>query len=482
MLERAEHHLEFRGSIPRPKRDRRRAEGTLTAVAALVGLALWSTSDAPETPSRIGGISMLPADLAFAAQPVSITSAPQSVTLVNSGDVDVPIGDIQLSRSDAFAMQTTGCSNGTIPAHGSCVVQVRFTPVVPGDHIVVIERIDRSGDRQSVVARGTSVAVRDGAVIPARAPSTPGPAPAPRLAASFTPASVTFDQVAAGKVASASIVLRNTGTVTLDELRLQVQGNDADFAVRFEPSSQSSGDTGCLQLAPAAACMILISFAPQREGMHTAQLIARNGGRDLARVSLTGHAELPPAPLAEISPNPVELTRAERKTTVQVRNTGAAPLVISSLNLQSPEFQIGKSNCLLGRPLDPGEMCSTEITFRGKQTAQAVLQVEHNDTRADAPKRVLLMGDVPPNRKRDMIWKAVTAGAIGGAVLAGVLQSTGDKRGTGNRGPGTPTGPQEAPSSASTPTGGRTGKIGVVPSAPDLQRQPPTVKRAPVVR
>ena len=78
------------------------------------------------TPSP--SVSLSPTSLAFGAQPVQTTSAPQSVTLTNTGNATLNVTNI--SAASDFA-QTNSCGS-SLSAGANCAINVTFTPTAVG--------------------------------------------------------------------------------------------------------------------------------------------------------------------------------------------------------------------------------------------------------------------------------------------------------------------------------------------------------------
>jgi hypothetical protein len=72
--------------------------------------------------------TLTPASLAFSAQQVSTSSTSQPLTLTNTGNAALSIGEIQVTGDYS---QTNNCP-ATLASNSSCIVQVTFTPTVSG--------------------------------------------------------------------------------------------------------------------------------------------------------------------------------------------------------------------------------------------------------------------------------------------------------------------------------------------------------------
>jgi hypothetical protein len=92
-----------------------------------------------------------PSSLSFASENVGSTSAPQSVTLTNNGNVALTITGI--STSGDFA-ETNNCGTSVSPG-GSCQISVTFTPTATGNRTGVVSVADNApGTPQTIALSG----------------------------------------------------------------------------------------------------------------------------------------------------------------------------------------------------------------------------------------------------------------------------------------------------------------------------------------
>jgi len=75
-------------------------------------------------------ISVSPVSFNFGNVNVGCTSAPQTLTVSNTGLADLVIGTLSITGTDAseFSIQNDNCSGQTIAPSGSCTVDVAFSP------------------------------------------------------------------------------------------------------------------------------------------------------------------------------------------------------------------------------------------------------------------------------------------------------------------------------------------------------------------
>ncbi len=208
------------------------------------------TDDAGTQTAQLSGTGTLsatdtltPMSLSFASQVINTTSAPQSVTLTNDGDV--ALAQIQATVTGSFTV-TNGCGS-SLAGHAQCALQVVYTPQSPGP---------ASGQLTVVDALRTQVVSLSGT----------GAAPA---GLSLSPAALDFGEEGVnGTSAPQTLTLTNNGGSVLSGLQVQVSG---DFAVTAN---------GCTaDLATASSCTIQVTFTPSGTG-------ARSGSLTLGGASL----------------------------------------------------------------------------------------------------------------------------------------------------------------------------------------------------
>lgn len=128
----------------------------------------------------------------FVQQPANTVSAPQTVTVTNSGDQPLRISDVRIEAEGAskgvFLLATNACADGTIAPGGSCEVLVRYAPAQPKvtNTATLVFRTNTADDEHTVPLSGTSIELdrgdpgapgapgQDGADGAPGAPGTPG--------------------------------------------------------------------------------------------------------------------------------------------------------------------------------------------------------------------------------------------------------------------------------------------------------------------
>jgi hypothetical protein len=77
-------------------------------------------------------VSVTPGTLTFAAQNVGTTSAPKKVTFKNVGSTAMPVTSINISGANQLDFAQTNNCMPSVPAGGTCTINVTFTPTATG--------------------------------------------------------------------------------------------------------------------------------------------------------------------------------------------------------------------------------------------------------------------------------------------------------------------------------------------------------------
>jgi FG-GAP-like repeat/Cep192 domain 4 len=219
-------------------------------------------------------IQISPTSLTFPLQTVGTTSAPQTVTVTNSGGAAMilSIGLFGPSGpSNPNFAQTNNCG-GSLGAGQSCTISVTFTPTVTGSVTgsVTIDASTVSATRQFVNLSGTA----EGALV--------------QLSAS----SLNFNtELYVGQTsAPQTVTVWNTGTIPINFSSITITGaNATDFALATGTSCSTSA-----QLGVGFGCAINVTFTPSGPGTWTGTLaIADDVSGSPQTVSLSGIASPP---------------------------------------------------------------------------------------------------------------------------------------------------------------------------------------------
>jgi hypothetical protein len=117
--------------------------------AALLVLALPAGAARAAAPA----VAFSPTSLAFAAQDVGTTSAPQSITITNTGTASLFVSSAQTRGANPldFTQVDDGCSGLTLAAGTSCSVSIVFSPTATGTRSATFILTDNAADSPQTV-------------------------------------------------------------------------------------------------------------------------------------------------------------------------------------------------------------------------------------------------------------------------------------------------------------------------------------------
>jgi len=316
------------------------------------------------------GLDLSTSLLIFDNQTVSTTSAPQTVTLSNSGATAAAITSITATGDYA---QTNNCGS-SLAASSNCAIHVTFTPTGTGTRTGSISIV--SGDSSTplmVNLTGTGVVVT----------------------LSLSPASLTFNDQKVGTSSQAqSIALMDTGGAPLAISSIVPSG---DF---LETDNCGNG------VAAGATCSINVTFLPTATGMRTGSITitsnaqgsphtVRLTGNGISRgpaVSLTcasGGAAASTCTIVTFPAQPVTTTSGAQVVTLT--NSGNDTLNITGV-MATGEFTA--STC--PATLAASASCSINVTFKPISTGTRLGSLVIADNAGDSPQSVSLMGTGTP--------------------------------------------------------------------------------------
>jgi trimeric autotransporter adhesin len=344
---------------------------SLTTCASLCtdfGLDTVNVNAATAAPA----VTLTPTSFTFAATPVGLTTAAQTVTIKNSGTATLNLTSETITGTNAtsFIKSATTCGT-TLAALATCTVSVEFKPASAGALSAALSVADNAaGSPQAVTLTGT------------------GTAPAVTL----TPTSLTFASTTVGSTTAAQIVtIKNSGTATLNLASETITGTNA---TSFIKSATTCGAT----LAALAACTVSIEFKPTTTGALSASLsIADNAAGSPQAVTLTGTGTAASAPAVSLTPTSIAFPASIVSTTsgaqtVTLKNTGTATLTVSSIALggTNPTSFVEIGTC--GSSLAAGASCLLFVGFKPASAAAFSATLTVTDNAAGSPHSVTLTG------------------------------------------------------------------------------------------
>jgi hypothetical protein len=195
----------------------------------------------------------------------------KAVTLTNTGNAELDVVHAALVGDATFTNPGTGnCGGAHLQPTESCSAQITFLPTTAGTSNATVTFIDDDGS----VAGSTQVVALQ------------GNAQLPNIQA--TPSSVSFPDVALGRITDAShVIVKNTGDADLTVSGLRLGG--------AAPKSFVLGKQTCTgaAIAPGGSCTVNVRFAPRRLGGRLATLVVENDAGPNLSVGLGGNGVAP---------------------------------------------------------------------------------------------------------------------------------------------------------------------------------------------
>ena len=216
------------------------------------------------------------------SQAVATASAPQTITVTNSGSA--PLTITQITTTGDFT-QTNTCTAAPIAINATCTIQITFAPTATGTRTGTLTIYGN-------VAGGQATAPLSGTGTPA----------APIV---LTPLTLTFPATTINATTAAqNITISNTSATPI---ALKTPTITGDFAI--------AANTCASTLAPSTGCTVSITFTPTASGTRTGTFtITDDAGTQTASLSGTGTSP------ATDALSPLSLTFAPQQLT-----TASAP-------------------------------------------------------------------------------------------------------------------------------------------------------------
>lgn len=280
-------------------------------------------------------VSFSPTSLNFGYVTDGQSSAPQNVTLTNTGNATLSITSISITGANPQDFSETNNCGTQLIAGAQCTIALIFKPTRNGLRTANLTVADSAADSpQSVPLSGT-------------AQTSP---------LSFTPPSVAFPNQLLGTTSAQQVItVSYIGAATLNISSIAVVGaNAGDF---------SQTNTCGSSMAPHSACTITVTFTPSAAWTRTAAVMMTDsaaGGPQVAGLSGSGTsggvASLSKSSLS-FATRPIGITSGFQS--VMVSNTGTAALGIQSVAIAGDYAET--NNC--GASLAASASCMFRVTF-----------------------------------------------------------------------------------------------------------------------
>lgn len=296
------------------------------------------TVAAPAAPS----IALSPASLTFPTVTLGGT-AQQTTQLQNTGTAPLNVTGISLCAGTSSEFSWSPAAPLTVAPGGSTTLTVTYAPLAAGTDTgcLAIASNDPANPTVNLDLSATAVA-----------PTAP--------AIALDPASLAFGNVTVGGTGTMTTQVRNTGTATLNVTGIaRCSGTSAEFA--WSPAAP-------LTVAPGESTTLTVTYTPTSAGADTGCLsLASNAATSPTELQLSGTGTAAPAPSIALAPANLDfgavLLGSTSSLSVQVRNTGSAPLSVTGISRCA-----GTSTAYTWSPAAPftvaaGQAATLEVTY-----------------------------------------------------------------------------------------------------------------------
>lgn len=339
-------------------------------IVDLTGTSTASVVSSPLNTAPLAAFAASPSSLTFDLTPVGAATAPQTVTLSNTGTTTISILGIQTSPDFTVV---NNCS--VLVAGANCTLDISFTP----------QSSTLSGSNST--ARIGAIEINSNAGTSLEFVSLTGEAAASALVA--TPSSLTFGTILVGRNSLLFISISNTGSSSVSLGTVAATG---DFTVANGTCPPPSGS-----LAAGSSCTLQVTFAPTQFGSRSGVLSIANSMTSVPlSIPLAGNGI---QSQLQISPGALTFgsiaVGSSASLSLTLSNTGSSPITGILLSVTG-DYSI-TSNCGL-TTLAPGGSCSVTIAFVPSVAGARLgtLTIMSSDPASPAAVSLTGTGTVPP--------------------------------------------------------------------------------------
>jgi len=311
------------------------------------------------SPSPNVGLS---AGLNFGYQADGTTSAPQTMTLTNTGNANLTVSNVNITgpNSGDFA-ETNTCA--TVVPQSTCSIIVTFTPSING-------------------AETADVSITDNAPNSPQLGSLTGNGIGSGPAIMFSPTSLTFPTQLIGTSSSAqSVTLTNIGNQTLTLTSISIGAG-------FLQTNNCGSSVGA-----GASCTITITFRPTKPNTTTASLSVKdNAAGSPQTVALSGTGTYVTLSPGTLSFGTVTVGQSSTPQVATFTNGAKFALPIKSLTITGANPSDFTETNTCQPSVAAGASCNITVTFTPTATGTRTADVSISDGGGGSPQTVALTG------------------------------------------------------------------------------------------
>ncbi len=325
------------------------------------------TSNAGENDAFVSNFSPSPnvglsPGLNFGYQTDGTTSAPQTMTLTNTGNTNLTVNTVSITGENAGDFNETNTC-GTVLPQATCAINVTFTPSIIGNETA-------------------NVSVADDAPGTPQFGSLTGYGLGNGPAVVFSPSSLTFPtQLVGSSSAPQGIMLSNIGNQALTVNSITISSN------YFQSNNCGSS------VAPGASCTITVTFKPTRPNVIAGSVsVNDNATGSPQAVSLTGTGTYVVLTPASLNFGTVTVGKKSSPQVATFTNKAKFALTIKSLTITGTNSTDFTETNTCGTTVAPGASCTISVTFAPTASGVFTADVSVADGGGGSPQLVALTG------------------------------------------------------------------------------------------
>jgi hypothetical protein len=312
-----------------------------------------------------GGLTASASTLAFGNEQLNSPTAPQSLTITNSGKSDLILSDVASSTPDFRLVHNCAVSPIAMPVGSSCDISVRFVPAGVGIRSGSI-RIKISGDHPiqplTISLQGNGVGT----------------------SVTLSQTYLEFRTSLVGMTSMPQFV-RLTNHSSTVPAKITSIATSADFEIATTSAQCVVG----LTLAPLTSCTVAVVWTPRDSGSRSGQVtIAASdaGSPHVIDLHATGTAIRLSSATLRWNPTAVGITADSQS--IEVKNEGHTPIEVGSIRASGDFYQ--QNTC--GKELIQQQSCSVTAWFQPAAAGKRVGTIVIHDSDATGMQQIFLAG------------------------------------------------------------------------------------------
>jgi hypothetical protein len=336
--------------------------GTLTGSLVITDSVLHNPQVVPLT-GNLPAFGLSATNLNYGSQLVGTTSAVQTVTLHNPGNMAINVNEIEVGGPNSRDFAESNTCGGTLAASAMCTISVTFTPSSRGSRTAKVNIFDdASNSPQTLGLSGTGIAPVVSLSVPA----------------------LTFANEPVNTPSGAQqFMLSNIGDAPLTVASIAASG---DFA-----QTNNCGTT----VGIGANCTVNVTFTPTLSGIRNGAVTITDNAADSSQmVTLTGMGVAPVVSLpgASFAFGSQAVGTRSLTQSMLLTNIGNGSLSLTSIAITGGESGDFSETTTCGTGVAAGANCAISVTFTPTVAGNRSATLTITDNASDSPQSVSLTG------------------------------------------------------------------------------------------